>query len=92
MRDMVFEVLSETRGHICAASERGLRVEASCLELLHHEAREALIISLGPAHMTYRIRFRRRSTALPAGAFPQAADRDRLTVRGTSAASTSPPS
>jgi hypothetical protein len=90
MREMVFEVLSEARGHICAASERGLRVEASCLELLHHEAREALIVSLGPAHITYRIRIRRRPTASPPGPIPQAAGRDRLTVPGASAASTSP--
>jgi hypothetical protein len=71
MREMVFEVLSEAQGHICAASERGLRVEASCLELLHHEAREALIVSLGPAHITYRIRIRRRPTASPPGPIPQ---------------------
>jgi hypothetical protein len=72
MREMVFEVLSEARGHICAASERGLRVEATCLEALHHEAREALIVSLGPAHITYRIRIRRGQAEPPPGCSPQA--------------------
>lgn len=66
MREIVFRVLSEARGHISATSAQGLRVEASCLEALHHEAREALILHLGPSHATYRIRIRRDCGADPA--------------------------
>jgi hypothetical protein len=40
------------------AAERKLRIVASSLEELHEEARDALIQHLGPAHTTYRVRFR----------------------------------
>jgi hypothetical protein len=53
MWEIVFDVVQEDRGHIAAATARGLRVEANSLEALHHEARDALIASL-----------RRRSTGL----------------------------
>lgn len=63
MREIVFEVVQEGRGHIAATTARGLRVEAESLEALHHEARDALIATLGPSHATYRIRIRRRERA-----------------------------
>lgn len=66
MREIVFRVLTEAKGHISAASEQGLRVEANCLEALHHEAREALILHLGASHATYRIRIRRGCCVDPA--------------------------
>jgi hypothetical protein len=75
MREIVFDVVQEDRGHIAAATARGLRVEANSLEALHHEVRDALIASLGPAHATYRIRIRRRGrphAAAPASAAGQA--------------------
>jgi hypothetical protein len=40
-------------------------VEAPSLEELHHEAREALIRQVGPAHGTYRIRIRRDNLVQP---------------------------
>lgn len=64
MREIVFRVLSDNAGHIEAiATDPGgpepLRITAPCLEELHHEAREALIDRLGPAHAGYRVRIRR---------------------------------
>jgi len=40
-----------------------LRIDASSLEELQHEARDALIQHYGPAHVGYRARVRRRRQA-----------------------------
>ena len=61
MREIVFRVLEERPGHVEACSDdRRLRISAPSQEELHHEAREALIQHLGPAHAAYRIRLCRR--------------------------------
>jgi hypothetical protein len=60
MREVIFQVLSEQPGHIEArAEEWPITIEAPSLEELHHEAREALIHLLGPAHVAFRTRLRR---------------------------------
>ena len=68
MREVVFCVLAERPGHleaqaVGAAFSAGvtlpIRINAPTLEELQHEAREALIEHLGPAHCTYRVRVRR---------------------------------
>lgn len=60
MREVVFRVLSERPGHLDAQAENlPIRIAAPSLEELQHEAREALIEQLGPAHCTYRVRVRR---------------------------------
>ncbi|MCS5693402.1 hypothetical protein NZK33_15640 [Cyanobium sp. FGCU-6] len=68
MREIVFRVLAERPGHleaqaVGAAFSAGvtlpIRITAATLEELQHEAREALIEHLGPAHCTYRVRVRR---------------------------------
>lgn len=60
MREVVFRVVAERPGHLEArADELPLRIWAPSLEELQHEAREALIAHLGPAHCTYRVRVRR---------------------------------
>jgi hypothetical protein len=57
MREIIFRVTSERRGHLEAtASQPPLTVSAATREEWHHEAREALIDELGPTHVTYRIR------------------------------------
>ena len=59
MREIVFEVAPCFRqGMEANAPDRQLRIEAKSLEELHEEARDALIQHLGPAHNTYRVRFR----------------------------------
>jgi hypothetical protein len=59
MREIVFDVAPcQTQGIEAKAVERQLRIVASNLEELHEEARDALIQHLGPAHTTYRVRFR----------------------------------
>ena len=61
MREIVFRVLSERPGYLLArAEDRPITIEAASLEELHHEAREALIQHLGPAHGTVRVRILRR--------------------------------
>lgn len=66
MREIVFRVTAEQPGRIRAiVQDRGLVVEAPSLEELHHEAREALIRQVGPAHGTYRIRIRRDGLVQP---------------------------
>lgn len=61
MREVVFRVVAERPGHLEAvAAELPLRICAPSLEELQHEAREALIAHLGPAHCTYRVVVRRR--------------------------------
>ena len=68
MREVVFRVVAERPGHleaqaVGAAFSAGvtlpIRITAPTLEELQHEAREALIDPLGPAHCTFRVRVRR---------------------------------
>ena len=60
MREVVFRVLVERPGHLEAQAETlPIRITAPTLEELQHEAREALIEHLGPAHGTVRVRVRR---------------------------------
>jgi hypothetical protein len=60
MREVVFRVLPESPGHLEAkADTMPIRITAPTLEELQHEAREALIEHLGPAHGTVRVRVRR---------------------------------
>ena len=66
MREVVFRVLVERPGHLEAQAETlPIRITAPTLEELQHEAREALIEHLGPAHCTVRVRVHRGpSTAI----------------------------
>jgi len=60
MREVVFRVLAERPGHLEAQAESlPIRITAPTLEELQHEAREALIEHMGPAHGTVRVRARR---------------------------------
>ena len=60
MREVVFRVLAERPGHLEAQAETlPIRITAPTLEELQHEAREALIEHMGPAHVTVRVRVRR---------------------------------
>ena len=64
MREVVFRVLAERPGHLEALADTlPLRITAPSLEELQHEAREALIAHLGPAHGAYRVRVRRHPGA-----------------------------
>ena len=64
MREVVFRVLAERPGHLEAQAESlPIRITAPTLEELQHEAREALIEYMGPAHCTVRVRVRRGSSA-----------------------------
>ena len=64
MREIVFRVLAERPGHLEAQAESlPIRITAPTLEELQHEAREALIEHLGPAHCAFRVRVRRGSSA-----------------------------
>ena len=64
MREVVFRVLAEGPGHLEAQAETlPIRITAPTLEELQHQAREALIEHLGPAHCTVRVRVRRGPTA-----------------------------
>ena len=72
MREVVFRVLAERPGHleaqaVGAAFSAGvtlpIRITAPTLEELQHEARDALIEHLGPAHCTFRVRVRRGPSA-----------------------------
>jgi hypothetical protein len=66
MREIVFRVLSDRPGQIEATAEnRPITITAASLEELHHEAREALIDHLGPAHSTFRVRIHRPAPAVP---------------------------
>jgi hypothetical protein len=61
MQEVVFRVLAERPGNLEAQAESlPIRISAPTLEELQHEAREALIAHLGPAHCAYRVRVRRR--------------------------------
>jgi hypothetical protein len=60
MREVVFRVLAEGPGQLEAQADAlPLCITAPTLEELQHEAREALIHHLGPAHCTYRVRLLR---------------------------------
>ncbi|MFM7087028.1 MAG: hypothetical protein ACKOXO_08570 [Cyanobium sp.] len=62
MREVVFHVVVDRPGHLEAQADTpALRIAAPTLEELQHEAREALIAHLGPAHGTYRVRIRHQS-------------------------------
>jgi len=64
MREVVFRVLAECPGHLEAQADTlPIRITALTLEELQHEAREALIEHLGPAHGTVRLRVRRDPVA-----------------------------
>lgn len=63
MREVVFRVLAERPGHLEAQAESlPIHIAAPTLEDLQHEAREALIDHVGPAHCTYRVRIRRNQS------------------------------
>ena len=71
MREVVFRVLAERPGHLEAQAESlPIRINAPTLEELQHEAREALIEHLGPAHCTVRVRVRRGSVSNAIGTQP----------------------
>ena len=60
MREVVFRVMAERPGHLEAKADTlPIRITAPTLEELQHEAREALIEHLGPAHGTVRLRVSR---------------------------------
>jgi len=60
MREVVFRLTAERSGHLEAQAESlPIHITAPTLEELQHEAREALIAHLGPAHCTYRVRILR---------------------------------
>ncbi len=60
MREVVFRLLAERPGHLEAQAETlPIRITAPTLEELQHEAREALIEHMGPAHCAFRVRVRR---------------------------------
>jgi hypothetical protein len=68
MREVVFRLEADRPGHLVARAETlPIRISAPTLEELQHEAREALIEHMGPAHGTVRVRVRRgHSPALSA--------------------------
>lgn len=69
MREVVFRVIAERAGHLEAQAESlPIRIAAPTLEELQHEAREALIEHLGPAHGTYRVRILRHHSQPVGGA------------------------
>lgn len=60
MREVVFRLEAERPGQLEARAETlPLHITAPTLEELQHEAREALIHHMGPAHCTVRVRLRR---------------------------------
>mgnify|MGYP006271307221 CR=1 FL=1 len=71
MREVVFQVLSDRAGELVAiAHTPSLRITAASFEELQHEARDALMHHLGPAHAAYRVRIRRQSSAVAHGIHP----------------------
>jgi hypothetical protein len=60
MREVVFRLEADRPGHLEAQAESlPIHITAPTLEELQHEAREALIEHLGPAHCAFRVRVRR---------------------------------
>lgn len=75
MREVVFHVVAERPDHLEAQADTlPLRITAPTFEDLQHEAREALIDALGPAHCSVRVRVRRRH-GQPAAAVMRSAQR-----------------
>ncbi len=71
MLEVVFQVLAERPGHLEAQADTlPIRITAPTLEELQHEAREALIEQMGPAHCTVRVRVRRGSVSNAIGTQP----------------------
>jgi hypothetical protein len=61
MREVVFRVSADRDGQLEArADSPPIHIAAPTLEELQHEAREALILHLGPAHCAYRVRLVRQ--------------------------------
>ena len=64
MREVMFRLEAERPGHFEARAEGlPISISAPTLEELQHEAREALIAHMGPAHCTVRVRVRRSPSA-----------------------------
>jgi len=62
MREIVFLVRTEPEGRwLASCGDPVLRLCAPTIEELHHEAREALISTLGSAHVACRIRLTRQT-------------------------------
>jgi hypothetical protein len=59
MREIEFTVVNRTDGLVAQSLTQDLLIAAPTMEELHHEARDALIRHLGPAHATYRVKWRR---------------------------------
>jgi hypothetical protein len=60
MKDVVFRVLRDQPGILEArAEQQPLTIQATNLEELQHEAREALMEHFGASHVAYRVRLRR---------------------------------
>jgi hypothetical protein len=60
MREVVFRLQVDRPGRLEAhAEDLAIAISAPSIEELHHEAREALIVHLGPAHRAYQVRIRR---------------------------------
>jgi hypothetical protein len=71
MREVVFRVLTERPGQLEARAESlPICISAPTLEELQHEAREALIEHMGPAHCTVRVRVRRCPSPAVSGIRP----------------------
>lgn len=71
MREIVFCLEAERPGYLEAQAESlPIHITAPTLEELQHEAREALIQLMGPAHGTVRVRVRREPVGDAIGAQP----------------------
>jgi hypothetical protein len=71
MREVVFRLEAERPGHLEASADGlPIRITAPTLEELQHEAREALIAHMGPAHCTVRVRVRRGPSAVASSIRP----------------------
>ena len=71
MREVVFRLELERPGHLEARAETlPIQISAPSLEELQHEAREALIAHMGPAHCTVRVRVRRCAAVPTSGIRP----------------------
>ena len=68
MRQITFEVEQARSQQLTGRSSNPkLRIDASNLEELQHEARDALIQHYGPANAGYRARLRGRVKLMPSG-------------------------
>jgi len=67
MREILFRVSEAQPGLLIGQAEgHPLHIQASSLEELQHEAREALIEHFGATHATYQVRLRRNPSAATA--------------------------